>query len=48
MKTLLWVCMIFVLCAQAAKNKEFAYDTQEEVKQALIAIKEIRDDLCQD
>ncbi len=33
--------MVFVLCAQAAKNKEFAYDTQEEVKPYTGPIREL-------
>ncbi len=48
MKTLLWVCMVFVLCAQAAKNKEFAYDTQEETKPYTGPIRELTRSPLQD
>jgi nitrous oxidase accessory protein len=48
MKTLLWVCMIFVLCAHAAKNKEFAYDTQEVAKPYTGPIRELTRSPLQD
>jgi nitrous oxidase accessory protein len=48
MKTLLWVCMVFVLCAHAAKNKEFAYDTQEVAKPYTGPIRELTRSPLQD
>jgi nitrous oxidase accessory protein len=40
--------MVFVLCAQAAKNKEFAYDTQEEAKPYTGPIRELTRSPLQD
>ncbi|MBP9566039.1 MAG: nitrous oxide reductase family maturation protein NosD [Sulfurospirillum sp.] len=40
--------MVFVLCAQAAKNKEFAYDTQEETKPYTGPIRELTRSPLQD
>jgi len=48
MKTLLWVCMVFVLCTHAAKNKEFAYDTQEVAKPYTGPIRELTRSPLQD
>jgi nitrous oxidase accessory protein len=40
--------MVFVLCAQAAKNKEFAYDTREEAKPYTGPIRELTRSPLQD
>lgn len=48
MKTFVWLCTIFLFWAHAANNKEFAYDTQEEIKPYTGPIKELSRSPIQD
>lgn len=48
MKTFVWLCTIFLFWAHAASNKEFAYDTQEEIKPYTGPIKELSRSPIQD
>ena len=48
MKTFVWLCTIFLFWAHATNNKEFAYDTQEEIKPYTGPIKELSRSPIQD